>query len=103
MFLCQLLVGICGSPDPDAALRHIADLALRFGKFDGIWVMFDENRDTMRLRVCYAIACLLFVSTTAEVSACKKAHAKSKEDQRSVLTILPVCSVDARRLHSPHR
>jgi glutamate-ammonia-ligase adenylyltransferase len=44
-----LLAELARSPDPDAALHHLVELTLRFGPYEGLWAMLDQNRATLRL------------------------------------------------------
>ena len=44
-----LLDELASSPDPDAALHHLAQLSLRVGPFRGLWQMLQENPSTLRL------------------------------------------------------
>jgi [glutamine synthetase] adenylyltransferase / [glutamine synthetase]-adenylyl-L-tyrosine phosphorylase len=44
-----LLKELARSPDPDAALRHVVELSLRFGPYRGLWELLEQNPLTLRL------------------------------------------------------
>jgi glutamate-ammonia-ligase adenylyltransferase len=45
----ELLRDLAASPDPDQALGFLADLVARPGAGVGVWRLFDDNRELMRL------------------------------------------------------
>jgi len=45
----SLLSELSRSPDPDAALRHIVELSLRLGPYQGLWELLEQNPLTLRL------------------------------------------------------
>jgi glutamate-ammonia-ligase adenylyltransferase len=44
-----LFAEVCTSPDPDQALRYVADLSSRYGTWSSLWRMMDENPVMRRL------------------------------------------------------